>query len=43
MPMFYYASCERLNMLVMHGHGRGMTQYVPSVRCVCFGHNCVCD
>ena len=24
MPMFYSTSCERLNMLVVHGHGRGM-------------------
>ena len=22
-PMFQYASCERLNTLVAHGHGRG--------------------
>ena len=23
MPMFHSAGCERLNMLVVHGHGRG--------------------
>ena len=23
MPMFHYAGCERLNMLIVHKHGQG--------------------
>ena len=43
MLMFYYADCERLNMLVVHRNEQGMPWYVLSVRHVCCGHNCVCD
>ena len=42
MPMFHYASCERLNMLVVDGHGRGTLLSTCLVSAACVVATVVC-